>query len=298
MSTHNLRRSLVLAFASAAVLPGALHAQPARRRTRGDAINDDIFERRLPSAESYAIWTDFHRSELAPLTAQRAGLADGALEDLFADLSQVAFYTALADAALAMALVLDELARRGLSTAEQMKAAYRSLYGARLLAEAEQLRTRYALPALPRMRVAPGVGNHTPAHIVVTDGRSEVYAVRSELPRGPLVIMVASPFCHPSNRAVAAIESDPALKARLAKVMRLMTPHEQGFPLEELQQWNREHPAFPMTMAYHQQGWPMLDLNFTPQFYFFRDGALIRAMPRWPDGGAADMIEALRSIGA
>jgi hypothetical protein len=298
MKTTIPRRSVVSLLAATALCPAVLLAQPVRRRTRGDAINDDLFQRLPPSAEAHAIWIKYYRSELRPQLARRTGISNEALEDLYADLSTVVFYTAAPAAAKDMRLGLEELAHRGLATGQQTVRLYDCLYGARLLEDAELIRARYALPALPRMRVAKGVNNGTPAHIMVVQGRDEVFAVRSELPAGPLVIMVASPACGWSNRAVAEIEGNPLLKARLAKVMRLMTPHEMGFHLDSLQQWNREHPAFPMTMAYHQQGWPMLDLGYTPQFYFFRDGKVWQAMPRWPEGGAVDIMDALRRIGA
>ncbi|ELX13571.1 hypothetical protein Jab_1c22070 [Janthinobacterium sp. HH01] len=229
-----------------------------------------------------------------------AALPDQAVVKAFDDLLLIVFHTADQDVARHLLQVHEVLLQRGLAMPAQLQRSYDACYSSRLFAPAAQLAQRFPgqLEVSPLIHVAADAGIGVPTLIRLVSGRRELYATRYVMPLRPTVIMIGDPGCHFSRAATDALTRDAALMRRFDGTLQLLAPHALRLRFDDYAEWNAQHPALPMAIAYHWRGWPMLDVRSTPVFYFFNDGKVRHVAAGWRDDTAKDgLIAGLAAIG-
>lgn len=251
---------------------------------------------RVRAQQILAAYRDLFAHDMTPEAMPRHD--DASLTYLFKAAYMGLFYTDQPELLGHLHLVLDALERRALATEEQRAQLYRSMIGLRRFDEA-----RAYLSLHPRLPVEP-----VPTVAALPDGTPEgpvVYAVqdgpilqprRIDLARGRRLVVVAHPLCGFSRAAMEAVSTDPAF-AEIRGQTLWLAPPDQRLYLEQLQAWNRDHPAVQVVLARRHGDWPELEAWATPEFYLFRDGQLVGRLTGWPKegGGRRDALLALLS---
>ncbi len=199
--------------------------------------------------------------------------------------------------------VLAELQARDLAQKDHYRSMHQALVLVRDFDRADALAMAHPsmkLAAMPAIvdRVPAGFAGPTAWAISPNQYRLVHQAVDLDVPAR--VVVVAHPFCGFSRQAMEDIESDPVLGPLFAEHARWLAPQSGRLDIEQLQQWNREHPVTGVTLTVDTHEWPAIDDWATPNFYFFKDGELTSTVSGWPLDGAghrAEVVSALGDIG-
>ncbi|MCF7750367.1 hypothetical protein KQ945_06390 [Bacillus subtilis subsp. subtilis] len=263
-----------LASARTAAVPGSLHAQL-------QALDADpaqpVAERLAAMRRAYA-----HAAPEVMQQADCAALPDARLQDLFESTALVAFYAREPATLVRLQCLYDVLVARDLAAEEQHRAMRGSFIVLQRFEQANALNSRLsnAPTALPEIR-----GSVLPGKPLLRL-HSLVEVERATLAEDGLrVVAVVHPYCGFSQRALEAITTRPEY-AWLRDHLQLVVPNGQGWPGQEMLDWNAAHPTLPMRPMVADTSWQVLDTGQTPVFYLLRDGKVVDTVTGWAPEGA------------
>ncbi len=219
------------------------------------------------------------------LTPERArALRDEDLAPAFQALATLVFYAPKRTHAEDSLVLLRELEVRGLRTEAQVREAHEGLLRARLLAEARDLQARSAALKLEGVPPIAGEGMEPQPFSVLAlseDGRS--YAVESlPLEQGPRVVVLSSPHCGFSQKALDALQGDAGLKAAFERSASFVVPPQGSLEPAPFAAWRARHPWLRPKLIYRPEDWEGKGLSgATPTFYFLKDGRLEKKVNSW-----------------
>ena len=243
-----------------------------------------------------------YRAAFSPYQTSAAlsklGNADVAL--LFRAAHMNFFYGVSAPTLSDMQLDLAELRRRGKAHDADDADVYGSLIQIRYFDQARAFARRH--PRAVSFEAVPVVADEStgqgPTALLVHAGGSKLERRSVDLRSGRRIVVVSSPLCHFSQRAVRSIEADAALRPLFHEHAVWVVPPDQSTPFETVATWNRVHPHESMAVAYRREEWPMVDRWETPVFYFFRDGRVVGKVIGWPVAGRkAEIRRSLKGAG-
>lgn len=212
-------------------------------------------------------------------------------DDLFRATALLAFYQPEEALLERMRCLHAALPPQALQEAEHHRPLRGALIELRHFEEANRLRARWAMPVaeLPVIRGVPATAGMEVLRL------AEPGAVeRTALPAaaGWQVIALVHPYCGFSQRAMAAITSDP-VHAWLLPYLHLVVPPGRDWPERAMRAWNAQHPALPMQPAMPGAAMARFDLRQTPVFHLLRNGEPIATATGWPGNG--EELAALRA---
>lgn len=226
---------------------------------------------------------------------------DDDLRYLFRSADLVAFYTASPETVGDMVAAFVEMQQRGIAKPLDYQRMYQAFIGARMLSAASNFFASHhamGLDALPTVREVPGIEPGAPTEWVVSPEAQELTREPSVWLGSARILVIGHPLCHFTQNAVRDIFADPQLGTLFAEHAHWLAPQDRQLKVGVFQQWNRDHPDAPMSIAYKASEWPLVDGWATPTFYFLRDGAVVTKVVGWPAAGNRDELrDALRRIG-
>ncbi len=196
--------------------------------------------------------------------------------------------------------LLGELQARNLAQRDHFRVMHEALLLIRDFDRAEALaRAHPSLELAPIPAIVDNVpARHAgPTEWAVSPDRYQLLHQAVDLDVPAMVVVVAHPSCGFSRRAMDDIESDPVLGPLFAEHANWLAPQDGRLYVEQLQQWNHEHPAIRMTVAVDRREWPAIDDWATPTFYFFKGGELMAKVSGWPLDGAGHRDEVVAALG-
>jgi hypothetical protein len=245
---------------------------------------------------------DRYRTSFSPYqtAAVAAKLGDGDLSLLFRAAHMAFIYGVSARSLGDMQLDLAELRRRGMARDANYADVYASLIQIRYFDEARAFAKLY--PRTGSIEAVPVVADDStrqgPTALLVNAGGSKLERRSVDLRSGRRIVVVSSPLCHFSQRAVRSIEGDAVLRPLFHEHAVWVVPPDQSTPFATIAKWNRVHPQESMAVAYRREEWPMVDRWETPVFYFMRDGSVVSKVVGWPVAGRkAEIRRSLRRAG-
>jgi hypothetical protein len=258
-----------------------------------DATRDDPTALALASRVVNRYRLDFAAYQ-TPATVQTVGTGD--LSFLFRAADIAFSYAISGDMLDDMQLDVDELHRRGI-TREDRKF-YAALIENRLFDRARAFAQSQSLGSI---EIAPHIRDATtgagPTALFVKNGGRVLVRQTVDLSNNQIVV-VSSPFCHFSQRAVRSLEHDAALAPLFRDHALWIVPPDEGTPFSSVADWNQAHPIGPMKYTYRREEWPMVDRWETPVFYFFRNGHVVGKVTGWPkEGHKAEIRQSLKAAG-
>lgn len=265
-------------------------AAPTPLADRLLAIDEDA--RAVPLAERVQrLQAAYQADPLASMLAESCQAVPAErVEDAFAATQLVNFYAPDAQRLDQMQCLLPRL--RGQGDAEKARAdeLHRALIAQRRFAQANALRADAGLDA----KVLPEItGDMVAARQVLVLSDAD-HAVRRTLPQqGWQVVALVHPYCGFSQRALAAITTDPAF-AGLRPHLQLVVPNDQSWPSQQMLDWNRAHPDLPMQPLQPGPAWTALRTGQTPTFHLLKDGELTTTALGWENDGQA--LRALQAL--
>jgi hypothetical protein len=231
-------------------------------------------------------------------TAAVSKLTNEDLELLFQAAYVAFFYTISAGTLDDMQLDLAEMRRRGIAHSGDDAKVYASLIEIRYFGQARafaKVHPRALTEAVPV--VSDDHIRHGPTAFLVEAGGSKLERRSVDLRNGRIVV-VSSPLCHFSQRAIRSIESDAGLRPLFHDRAVWVVPPDQSTPFATVANWNRLHPHESMVVAYRREEWPMIDLWETPVFYFMRHDRVVSKVVGWPIAGRkAEIKRSLKLAG-
>ncbi len=249
-----------------------------------ESTRDDARERARRMTET------FDRDLAAAYTPERLATAsDEELEELFQAANRVVFYAHGPAHAVLLQRTAQSLETRSKLTDEHRRDLYRAWVVTRQFDNANALARAHpglqlqALPSVPTAD-APGAGR-----VVVWRPADDAEALSAQVVEQDVpthVVVLSHPRCGFSQRAIAAIEADPVLSARLGHALWLAPPNG-SLDLRDVQAWNRAHPGARLSYAVAMGDWPQFDSWATPVFYFMREGRVVATVTGWPREGRA-----------
>ena len=150
------------------------------------------------------------------------------------------------------------------------------------------------LLTLPTLREQVKPDHDGPSMLTLSANQKELLHRPFDL-HGPVQIVVVA-GCHFAADAARDIHADPALD-------RIFTRHalwlgSQSENIDDVRQWNRDHPGQSMNIAWRDSEWQMLDSWAMPTFYLFRNGRLVTPFGGWArETGTQQLRAALRQAG-
>lgn len=302
------RLHLILA-ASALALVGCAASEVG---TQPDTVQvqfarfDRVEHRIEASNPSTRVFVERFRSAYAqifpPLTHQRIASLDGPdLALLFRAAYVTQFYTHDPMYIRDMQRLLGELQGRRATEESQYQHLYDALVGARLFSQAITLSAKHpeiSTIVLPKFRDVSDQGRSGPTDMTVSSDGRELVRHNVTVDAPSQIVVVSSPMCHFSQRAIRDIEADPVLRPLFRDRATWLVPPDINTPFETMAEWNRAHPDELMNAAYRIQEWPLLDRWETPTFYFIKRGALVAQVVGWPrEGRKAQILAGLERLG-
>lgn len=257
---------------------------------------DDARERARRMTEA------FDRDLAVAYTPERlAAASDEELEELFQTANRVVFYAHGPAHAALLQRTAQALDARSTLTDAHRRDLHRAWVVTRQFDAANALARNHpglqlqVLPPVPPADV-PGAGR-----VVVWRPADDAEALSAQVVEQDVpsrVVVLSHPRCGFSQRAVAAIEADPVLSARLGDALWLAPPNG-SLDLRDIQEWNRAHPGARLSYAVAMGDWPQFDSWATPVFYFMREGRVVATVTGWPrEGRARELHEAFAQMDA
>jgi hypothetical protein len=181
---------------------------------------------------------------------------------------------------------LDEMQRRGVSRARDVSHLMDVYISDRQFDAAQALARQH--PSL-NLKVPPSVAGidqpHSgPTMLSIGSAADDVRRQPFETQTSAQIIVIAG--CHLAADAARKIEADP----KLAEVFRhhaiWLAPQQES--ITQVREWNSEHAAQPIHIAWRESDWPMIDEWGMPTFYIFQRGEKVGKVVGWS-------LEALRT---
>ena len=233
--------------------------------------------------------------------ARLATATDEEVEQLFQAANRVVFYAHEPRHATLLAHTADMLETRSLLTDKHRRDLYRGWVVTRRFEQANALARAHPALQLPVLPPVPMAGSAAAGQVVVwrpADDAETLSAQTVDLDVPTRVVVLSHPRCGFSQRAIAAIEADPALSARLHDALWLAPPNG-SLDLADVQAWNRVHPGARLSYAVAMHDWPQFDSWATPVFYFMREGRVVATVTGWPkEGRARELHQAFAQMDA
>lgn len=285
MKSTALRRWMggLLLLASAGV-----SAAPTPLADRLLAIDEDA--RAMPLAERVQRLQAAYQADplVSVLAKDCTAVPAERVEDAFAATQIINFYAPDARQLEQMQCLLPQL--QDASAQARTAELHRAFIAQRRFAQANALRAAAGLDA----KVLPEITGDTAATRQVLTLTDADHAVRRTLPQqGWQVVALVHPYCGFSQRALAAITTDPAF-AGLRPHLQLVVPNDQSWPIQQMLDWNRAHPDLPMQPLQPGPAWTALRTGQTPTFHLLKDGALTTTALGWENDGQA--LRALQAL--
>nr|WP_298126527.1 hypothetical protein [uncultured Pseudoxanthomonas sp.] len=241
--------------------------------------------------ERARLMTDFFDRSLrdAYVSLSLSSASDGELESLFQAANRVVFYAHEPRHAALLARTADMLETRSLLTDKHRRDLYRGWVVTRRFEQANALARAHPALQLPVLPPVPAIDDAAAGQLVVwrpADAAESLFAQAVDQDALTRVVVLSHPRCGFSQRAIAAIEADPALSARLHDALWLAPPNG-SLDLADIQAWNRVHPGARLSYAVAMRDWPQFDSWATPVFYFMREGRVVATVTGWPKEGRA-----------
>jgi hypothetical protein len=151
----------------------------------------------------------------------------------------------------------------------------------------------------PIMRTASRIRDGQASLWIATPGtrKRELVRFRFNIRTPSQVVVLASTGCHFSRNAARDIEADPMLRELFRDHAQWVAPPDEITAFDAVQDWNREHPALRLGIAYDNAALPMVERFETPTFYFLSHGTVVDTVVGWPDEGNLEAIRrGLRKI--
>ncbi|WP_449429053.1 hypothetical protein [Rhodanobacter umsongensis] len=196
-----------------------------------------------------------------------------------------------------MASDLDELQRRGMTTTADLMRLHDKLVTRRQFEEADALASRYPaakLQPLPTLQDQVGPNHQGPTLLTVDPHGTVMQRHPFDIDAPIQIVVVAG--CHFAADAAHDIHADPVLD-------RIFKQHavwlgSQSEKLDDVSEWNHEHPDQPMNIAWQNSEWSMLDSWAMPTFYIFQHGKLVNKFSGWSQETEPRQLRAaLRQVG-
>lgn len=244
----------------------------------------------------------YHDSLKSAITPDHLGILDDRnLAGLFEALLAHALYSESAAAVDDAQSVFPELVKRNLDSRQRVESFHNVCMLTHRFKFAGILSRKYPKAHLqrpPRIIQSPQVGK-TARILDVSVGSNSLRVMTPAWTHGPKIIMLFSPNCGPSLRAVSFIESKPSLRAHFEFHSILIAPPSTISSFPDVATWNSTHPRLRNYIAYSIWDWPLFERLMTPTFYFVRDGEVRHHFSSWmnPSAGEENLIKGLRSIG-
>lgn len=222
-------------------------------------------------------------------TAMAQGRTLSRLIEEFEGANIASFYLSDIDSTKDLMAVASELRARNQLTLGESSKVYEALLAARMFSEAVEWHRRNVPGTSEDFSFIDATRSNIGATVLnLVDGGLQ--QKRFDLPPGPFVIVVAHPLCHFSQFAISALEADKDLSAYLGSHSAWISPQQRGLYLPEIRQWNAEHPASKISIAFEREKWDVIDLWETPTFYFLYDGKPIKKIIGWPREGRMESV--------
>lgn len=229
-----------------------------------------------------------------------SNLSDTDLHDLFEAASDATLYTSGSEYALDARDIIHESERRGIDVNDRRKSLVDLLISARLFDDAErEISKSHERPRSQYPDFSEVLGQQPPRSLLgVSDDGQRLISRGVLTRRGPLVVVVSSPWCHFSNNARDAIDRD----ATLSRMMNLhsvwVLPQSPIHDFAVLHEWNMRHAESPINIINSSADWPEITGWGTPGFYFYFDNELVWSFSGWPkEGHFQQLREGLQRIG-
>jgi len=239
-----------------------------------------------------------------PSSTQVSRVDDHDLELLYRAADLASFYSTKDSYVRAMAAVVDELQRRGLTSAGHYTHLYERYVEARMLADAKAVADKHPLPEhvkLPEIHDATDLGEGQPTVLVVEPRTHTLLRRGVDLQQAAQVVIVSHPGCHFSQAAIGDISADVVLSKGFSEHATWVAPqdsHLGDLDVALFEQWDREHPGHEISVAFKREKWPMIDSWETPTFYFLEKGVVRAKVQGWPkEGHRAELLAGLQKIG-
>lgn len=101
------------------------------------------------------------------------------------------------------------------------------------------------------------------------------------------IVIIAHPFCHFSNNAFHDMSSKTKTQLKTAIIIAPIALKHFDDESNAVDKWNREN-ELQMTKIDSNDHLSHIDLESTPQFYFFNNGVLIKKIVRWPSDKSSE----------
>lgn len=222
---------------------------------------------------------------LLPETGDRAALQrldDHDLRLAYRAAATANFYIASPQRVATMQTIFGVLETRGLGSQQDPLQLQRILVSARMFDEARRFADAHPdarLPSLPAFTQSRNFSAGQPTvWRMAQDGNTWV---RSAIDLNPVQIIVTA-GCHFAEDAARAIPQDPVLGPVFQRHARWLSPAPGRENIDEVRDWNRQHPNARMDMVHDRAEWPMFERWIMPTFYIFKDGKIVDSVSGWP----------------
>lgn len=218
-------------------------------------------------------------------------LTDSDLTFLFRAAELVEFYSRDPAYLDDLRSALLELERRKIATDVQRTSFFRALIGLRQFDAARDYLTSnpgLQVEAVPDIQ-SPGEDSGSPVVYVVGKAGRSLQTRYVDIDKGTRLVVVAHPSCAFSRRAMEDLEGDKELRPVLRHVLWL-APVDQHLHLDEVSDWNLNHPLTPVVIARRLSDWPVFNDWATPHFYLLRNGKLVGEFAGWPKKGNREKL--------
>lgn len=191
-----------------------------------------------------------------------------------------------------------ELARRGVDTRRGLDdSVLHALIAAREFGQARAfIATRGHLAANAVPQVVDTLGPAFVGRSVFDYDRVGHALTRKALPvvNGTELVMVVDANCQPSRRALEALRTDAALRARLQQArLTIIVPPAAPIPFGFVADWNAANPVLPMHIPFNHREWAGVNVRSVPMFFLLKNGRVVDGVTGWPPEGNANALRAL-----
>jgi hypothetical protein len=220
---------------------------------------------------------------------------------LFRATSSVALATFDAKYARDAYMDFSEMEKRHFAGPPDYEQMYETLVHSRQFAAAHKFYEDHSdadLAPFPAYRdEAKDIGKHTPTLLVVSATKHELIRRPVNLDKPAQVVILTDPHCEFCADFEATLQSQPKLRKALEQHSVWITPPGSVLEFDALQQWNKAHPRLRLNIMYSLQGWPMVKIIATPQFFFLRHGKLVAHEDGWGKDSLTKIKSGLKAIG-
>lgn len=123
--------------------------------------------------------------------------------------------------------------------------------------------------------------------------------VAASIPASPEISIIVVSGCHFALDALRSIESNEKIRTAFNKANALwLIPGDRTLDIAGLREIKSNFPSNRTYLVYKNSAWPEIDFSISPNFYFYKDGQLIRKIEGWSDHGTTkEMLSTLKEIG-